>query len=103
MEKELIHIINQLCEIEKKTTATDNESIKRHIDRIKSHFSEMGYTYHIPIGEPIDETRTDCVANILGESTSNLIITKVIKPIISKQELNQLTIIQKGNVIAESN
>ncbi len=102
MERELLHIINQIAEIEKKATKSENESIMRHVDRIKSHLEEAGYKYLIPLGERFDETRTDCTANIVGDATKNLIITNVVKPIIIQEDQGYHIILQKGNVIAES-
>jgi hypothetical protein len=37
---------------------------------------------HDPLGEPYNETRTDCEAEIGGNNLQNLFISNVIKPII---------------------
>lgn len=39
-------------------------------------------TFHNPIGEPYNETRTDCDASIAGSGTEHLMITEVMKPIV---------------------
>ena len=36
-------------------------------------FEDLGLTWHNPIGENFDETRTDCEASIAGESAENLV------------------------------
>lgn len=98
----LINIINQIAEIDRKVDKENIDSIRRNVDRVKSELLEMGLTYRFPVGERYDETRTDCEANIVGDETKNLIITKVIKPIIVQEEHGYQIILQKGNVIVES-
>lgn len=94
--KPLIEIINQLAVLEDKTL--NNEELTRPFNRIKLALEEMGYTYSSPVNEPYKETRTDLEATITGDSTSNLTITKVIKPIIIKDG----QMIQRAVVIVES-
>lgn len=94
--KPLIEIINQLAVLEDKTL--NNEELTRPFNRIKLALEEMGYTYSSPVNEPYKETRTDLEATITGDSTTNLTITKVIKPIIIKDG----QIIQRAVVIVES-
>ncbi len=113
VDKVIISIINQVFEIEKKVSELqESNSIQRNINKLKeilkNEFTgftgqeQQGFTYHDPIGEDFDETRTDCEANIAGIGTENLRITEVIKPIIrySKGDLN--LIVQKAIVIVES-
>ena len=107
--KLIVNIINQLFEIEKKVRKiVEPNSIDRNIKKLNEifesgEFSEgIQLTYHDPIGENFDETRTDCEANIAGESTENLIITEVIKPIIRYSQQGSSLIIQKAVVIVES-
>ena len=75
------------------------KSIHRNLNRLRAPFNELGYTYHNPIGEKCPLTRLDCEATISGESTDNLVIIEVIKPIIYFQQNGQNKIIQKGIVI----
>lgn len=113
-----LDLINQIFEIEKKVAKLKEEnSINRNLLRMKeileygllsSNNSEVGLTYHNPIGENYNETRTDCDASIAGETTDNLKIIDVIKPIVylkakeSESNTNYKPIVQKGVVIVES-
>lgn len=94
--KPIIEIINQLTILEEKTGQSDEYS--RSFNRIKQALSEMGYSYSFPINEPYKDTRTDLEATIVGDGAGNLVITKVIKPIIVKDA----QIIQQAVVIVES-
>lgn len=94
--KPVLEIINQLTNLEQKIGS--NEEHERNFNRIKQALEEMGYTYSFPIGEAYSETRTDVEASIVGETMTDLIITKVIKPIVIKD--NQIA--QRGVVIVES-
>ncbi len=99
---QILQIINQLFDMEKKMEKIDGtRSLQRNLRRIKGQFEELGYQYHNPIGEPYDETRTDCQATITGYSTKRMIITEVIKPIITIKEEDFLHIVQQGVVIVE--
>lgn len=102
-------IINQLFEIEKKSKKLIEEnSIYRNIQKLREHFEnnilgdELGLSYHAPLGESFNETRTDCEASIAGNSTENLLITEVIKPVIRVHQGDRTFIIQKAVVIVES-
>lgn len=97
-----LKILNQIFEIEKKIEhKPELNGLQRHVNRIKDQFEELGLIYTNPIGEPYSETRTDCEATIAGNSTNNLSIIEVIKPIISLKEGAFSTIVQKGLVIVE--
>jgi len=106
------NIINQIFEIEKKTSAlTEPTTIQRNINKLKSIFETeiltldkepAGYIYHNPIGEKYDETRNDCEASIAGTSTENLTITEVIKPIIRFKKGPITQIVQKAVVVVEN-
>lgn len=106
-EKDLYPIIDSLFEIEKKLAAIEQKnSISRNLDKIK-YILENGYgfTYHNPIGEKYNETRTDLRASIAGCSPENLVVSEVIKPIIrERDEKNQNTtkIVRPGVVVVES-
>ena len=94
--KPIIDIINQLTILEEKTGQSDEYA--RPFNRIKQALSEMGYSYSFPINETYKDTRTDLEATIVGDGGGNLVITKVIKPIIVKDA----QIIQQAVVIVES-
>jgi hypothetical protein len=110
--KYFLDLINQIFEIEKKlSNIQETNSIQRNINKLKDllenevspHDGEQGgFIYHNPIGEPYNETRTDCEASIAGSSTDNLVITEVIKPIIRYKKGGLNLIVQKAVVVAES-
>ncbi len=98
-EKEIIKLLNQLFEIEKKSAKSDDAiKIDRNIARIKSIFEEQGIIMKNPLHESYQDTRTDIDAEIDGDPSKKLMITEVLKPILYKD--NQL--IQKGLVIVEN-
>jgi hypothetical protein len=99
--KQIVNIINQVFEVEKKLQAQQAGSIQRNLDRIKSELSEMGYQYHSPLHEKWDETRTDCEANIVGSLRSKMIISDVIKPVVYQTDQSVKKIIQKAIVVVE--
>ncbi|MBL3658047.1 hypothetical protein [Fulvivirga sediminis] len=99
----IIGIINQVHEVNQKLeTKGDLINVSRNISRIKHHLEELGYTFHNPINEDYNDTRTDCEANIIGDFTEGkMYISKVIKPIIFTETNNAPNIIQKAVVIVE--
>lgn len=99
--KQIVNIINQVFEIEKKLGTNSAGNIQRNIDRIKAELSEMGYDYHNPVHERWDETRTDCEASIAGALKTKMMITEVIKPVVRHQEDGGKKIIQKAIVVVE--
>src|SRR5215213_10805651 len=99
--KQIINIINQVFEIEKKLQSQPSVNIQRNLERIKSELNEMGYHYHSPLHEKYDETRTDCEANIVGELKKKMTITDVIKPVVHHSEGAAKKIIQKAIVVVE--
>lgn len=99
--KQIVNIINQVFEIEKKLGANGSSTIQRNLDRIKAELSDMGYDYHNPVHEKWDETRTDCEANVAGALKSKMIITEVIKPVVHQKEAGSKKIIQKAIVVVE--
>ena len=106
--KKYIDILDQVFEIEKKLEGLNEpNSISRNVNRIKECFENLtqdsGLIYHNPIGEKFNETRTDLEASIAGNSTNNLVVIEVIKPIIRLCTNNGITtIVRKGVVIVES-
>lgn len=107
--KHLPFVLNQLFEIENKLkNITEPNSIQRNIDKLRNYFETealaegQGLTYHNPLGEPYNETRSDCEASISGSSHENLEIIEVLKPIIYFKYANTQTIFQKAVVIVKS-
>ena len=99
------HIIGGNVQQIKDTFEAIGDSVKAiggNVQRIKDAFEEAGLTYEDPTGEPYDETRTDCDANIAGDSQENLVITEVIKPIIRVNRSGVSRIEQQGRVIVKS-
>lgn len=100
---QLLQVLNQVFDMERKMAKMDNaRSLQRNIKRIKSQFEEMNLQYHNPVGERYDETRTDCEATISGSSSNKLVITEVIKPIITIRLEGMQHIVQKAVVIVEA-
>jgi hypothetical protein len=99
---QFLTIANQVFDLEKKIAKLSvPHSMGRNVDRIRAAFSEMGLEIEDPIGQPYNETRTDCEASIAGTSTDNLFITDVIKPIVRLRQGGGSFIVQKGVVIVE--
>ena len=84
VKQEWLDTINQVFEIEKKTSNIKEEnSIQKNINKLKGLFEEgffsgHGLSYHNPLGESYADTRTDCEATISGTSVENLEIIEVI-------------------------
>jgi hypothetical protein len=109
-------LLNHLYEIERKVRGLEDfKKIARNIERMKDAFRtelnpaepDLELYYEDPMGQPYDETRNDLDANIAGESTENLFVVDVIKPIIVLRYGNsrerRSKIVQKGVVIVNSN
>lgn len=99
--KQIVNIINQVFEVEKKLGPQGAGTIQRNLDRIKSELSDLGYQFHSPLHEKWDETRTDCEANIVGSVRTRMVISDVIKPIVFQTEDSVKKIIQKAIVVVE--
>lgn len=111
--KPYFELLDQLFEIERKLeNIEESNSIARNLNKMKDIFettlfssstsSEIGFTYHNPIGESYNETRLDLEASIAGNSTENLVIKEVIKPIIRYKSGGSTLIARKGVVVVES-
>tara|TARA_R110001599_G_scaffold339487_1_gene559099 strand:+ start:1926 stop:2294 length:369 start_codon:yes stop_codon:yes gene_type:complete len=111
--KPYFELLDQLFEIERKLeNIEESNSISRNLNKMKDIFettlfssstsSEIGLTYHNPLGEAYNETRLDLEASIAGNSTENLVIKEVIKPIIRQKSGGSTLIARKGVVIVES-
>ncbi|MDO5969845.1 hypothetical protein Q4Q35_08495 [Flavivirga aquimarina] len=111
--KPYFELLDQLFEIERKLeNIEESNSISRNLNKMKDIFetnlfssstsSDIGLTYHNPIGESYNETRLDLEASIAGNSTENLIIKEVIKPIVRLKNGGSTLIARKGVVVVES-
>jgi len=110
--KPYLELLDQLFEIERKLeNIQESNSISRNTNKMKDTFenifsnateSNVGLTFHNPIDEPYNVTRLDVEASISGESTNNLIIKEVIKPIIRYKIGGSTFIARKGIVVVES-
>lgn len=97
-----LHVLNQIFEIEQKLgKIQEPNSIQRNIDKLKENCQSLfNLSFENPLGEKYNETRTDCEANIAGESTDNLVVVEVIKPIIRYKDDDGISlIVQKAVVI----
>jgi hypothetical protein len=103
-----IDLLDQIFEIEKKlNNINEPNPMVRNITRMKEIFEHMhsdgGLIYQNPLGEEYSENRLDLEASIAGESTDDLIVIEVIKPIIRWRTNNGGTVIvRKGVVTVES-
>ena len=101
-EQNIIQIINQLSEIKQKIVAENLEKkFERNFNRIFSTLEDDGFIIQYPLSEKYNETRTDCEASIVGETSENMVITQVIKPLIYKKNNDEVSLIQKAVVIVE--
>ena len=107
--KPYLFTINQLFEIEQKVSKLlEKNSVQRNIDKLRNYYAtealsnDQGLTYHNPIDEKYNETRTDCDATITGDDYKNLVIIEVLKPIIYLKTGNSQLVVQKAIVIVKS-
>lgn len=110
-----LDFMNQIFEIEKKASnLKEDNSIQRNINKMKGIMEEeffkgtstIGLSYHNPLGESYNDTRTDCEATIAGTEVENLEIIEVIKPIIfyayQENDKTMKIIVQPAIVIVQS-
>lgn len=111
-----LDLVNQVFEVEKKATAlTESHSLLRNVRNMRAWLEKeirvsinsepaiASFTFHSPLGESYDETRSDCDASIAGAGTTNLMVTEVIKPIIWFAFTGaSKTIVQQAVVVVES-
>lgn len=107
--KPYLFMLNQIFELEQKVSKLNEQnSIQRNIDKMKNIFETEPLadgkclSFHSPIGESYDVTRTDCEATISGESYENLEIIEVLKPIIYIKYGNSKIVVQKAIVIVQT-
>ena len=108
----LFKIMNNLYEIDRKLALHgDAGHAIRNVDKIKDAMHDIIFLgdgdseifYEDPMGQPFKETRTDLDATITGQSSENLFVVEVIKPIIRVGSKSFSQVIQKGSVIVASN
>ena len=103
LPKVLLQTLNQLYDIERKLALHgDGAGILRNIERLKDAFAADHLFYEDPMGQPFNETRADLDASIAGESTENLVVAEVIKPVIRHGDKSYSRVIQKGIVVVRS-
>jgi len=96
-------LLNNLYEIEKKLLAHgDIGNIGRNVEKMKDIMAVEKLFYDDPINQEYKETRTDLEVSIAGESTENLIVSEVIKPIIRYGDDQYSKVVQKGIVVVTS-
>jgi hypothetical protein len=112
LEKKIFNLLDQLFAIEQKLEVIKEPNrIGKNISKIKDIVENIyetpsqpntGFIYDNPIGENYVETRTDLEVSIAGESTENLIITEVIKPIIRFKSNDRKLLARNGVAVVES-
>lgn len=106
----LLKIMNNLYEIDRKLTLHgDAGNALRNVEKIKAAISDcyagdddFEIFYEDPMGQMFKETRTDLDATITGDSSENLYVVEVIKPIIRVGSSKFSQVIQKGSVVVAS-
>ncbi len=119
--KSVLIVLNQLYELEQKIKKHgDTADLRRNVSKMKDALAEeglpaldagsgqhrIGLAYEDPMGQSVNETRTDLEFQISGEGTENLVVVEVIKPIIHAIFTDGAgkfyQVVQKGIVIVES-
>lgn len=96
-----IQLINQVFEISQKIEQEQLAAkFERNFNKIYTLFEEEGLYCINPLGEKYSDSRTDCEASIVGAG-GQMKISKVIKPILYRQQQGQMVLVQKGIVIVE--
>ncbi len=113
-----LQMLNNAYEIEQKLLLHgDTGNAQRNVERIKDIFlagnifsiyggdadDKAGLFYENPLGQVFNETRTDLEVSISGESTENLLVVEVSKPIIRYGTAARSQVVQKGIVVVKSN
>lgn len=92
-----LKMANLVFEFDKK--AESSPQVDRIKTKMQSVLEEAGLFLYNPAGEKYTETRADLEANISGNSTTDLYVTDVIKPVVYSDLEGKKTLIQKGIVI----
>ncbi len=97
-------LLNNIYDIERKLSLHgDPGNASRNIEKIKEALLAEGLFYEDPLGQKFKETRTDLEATISGNSTENLVVVEVIKPIIRSGPSELSRVVQKGIVVVQAN
>ena len=97
-----LNVLNQVFELQQKINGLpDAPSFERNFNRLFTLFEEEGYLLQNPLQEVYTESRTDCEASIVGQPSSKMKITKVLKPAIYQKTEARLQLVQKAVVIVE--
>jgi hypothetical protein len=103
LPKFVLNTLNHLYEIERKLALHgDPGNIQRNVDRIKETFENEKVFYEDPMGQSFNETRTDLEVSISGESTEDLVVAEVIKPVIRWGDKSLSRVVQKGIVVVKA-
>ena len=111
--KALLTLMNHLYEIETKLQRSgDGANAIRNVEKMKEALENLefpiqgaglrekgGFFYEDPFGQEFKETRTDLDATIAGESTENLQVVEVIKPIVRFGTQEYSRVVQRGIVV----
>lgn len=105
----VLKIMNNLYEIDRKLALHgDPGNTVRNVEKIKDAIgdflgnNDFEIFYEDPMGQLFKETRTDLDAVITGNSTEDLYVVEVIKPIIRVGSSKYSQVIQKGSVVVAS-
>jgi hypothetical protein len=105
----VLKIMNNLYEIDRKLALHgDAGNTVRNVEKIKDAIgdflgdNEFEIFYEDPMGQMFKETRTDLDATITGNSSEDLYVVEVIKPIIRIRSPLVSQVIQKGTVVVAS-
>ena len=104
MSPQILRIINQLFEAEKKASRTETmQPIQKNLERIRAAVEDLGYRIVNPTGELYHEGRTDCECSIAGDVSRPLYIAEVLKPAVYEDKPPAgRSLIQKAVVIADN-
>jgi hypothetical protein len=104
--KPLLTALNQVYELEQRIARHgDSCNLRRNIEKLKDAFEELGLVYEDPMGQRVNETRTDLEVSIAGTGTENLLVVEVIKPIIRVVDRGMpgfSKVVQRGIAVAKA-
>ncbi len=101
MLPQLLRLINQLFEAEKKAARLDGAAaLQKNLERMRGALEEMELIIVNPQGEAYNESRTDCECSIAGDVSKPLFITDVLKPAVYQKDGERRSLVQKAVVIA---
>ena len=104
--KPLLTALNQVYELEQRLTKHgDSCNLRPNVERMKDAFAELGLVYEDPMGQRVNETRTDLDVSIAGAGTENLVVVEVIKPVIRFVDRNMpgySKVVQRGIAVAKT-